>query len=263
MSVDQFDRLRLTDRRAIVTGAASGIGEAIARKLAARGARVVVADLDLERARQVVADIGSSSLAARVDITSKDEIDGLYAAADAFLGGLDILVNNAGMISHGIPYEEYAEDEWDRTMAVNVKGAFLMTQQAVPRMQAAGGGAIVNVSSVAGVVASPQCVSYNASKAGVLMVGEAAAVEFKLDKIRVNNILPGFTSTPMFHGMDEISQEMTEAGVTLTTVANAKQLRLGEPDDHAELAAFLVSDAASFITGINVVIDGGLHLGVL
>lgn len=234
----------------VVTGGASGLGADLCRRLAADGSRVGVLDRDADGARAVADEVGGIALVANVaDSEALDEQ--LRRAADE-LGGLRWLVNNAG-IGNLKPIESYTDREFDLIWKVNVSGAFYGIRSAAPLIRAAGGGAIVNVASVSGVRPTRGEAPYSAAKAAVVALSAAAALELAPD-IRVNCVSPGFVHTALNDVLasDDAARQVMEAGTPMA--------RIGQPADVSELIAFLLSDRASYLTGQNVVLDGGSML---
>ncbi|MDP6705761.1 MAG: glucose 1-dehydrogenase [Alphaproteobacteria bacterium] len=246
----------LQGRVAVVTGAQQGIGAAIASAMASAGADVVVNYLDDPAGAEAVAETvraaGVQCVTVAGDVTRADDIEAMMAAADD-LGGVDILVNNAAVFPR-VDFLEMSEADWDGVLTVNLKGPFLCTLAAARRMKAAGrGGAILNLSSGAAFRGSPRGVHYVASKAGVLGLTRATALELAGDGIRVNAIAPGLTDTAQpRYGMSE--DEIADRAATLPLPG------LSLPGDVAELAVFLASDAARRITGQTVHVNGGDYL---
>ncbi|MCK9247404.1 MAG: glucose 1-dehydrogenase [Solirubrobacteraceae bacterium] len=249
------DALRLDGRRAIVTGGARGIGLAIGRLLAARGARVMLADVDADGCASAAAELGPDVRSTGADVRSSDDVARLVAAtADAF-GGVDLLVNNAG-VEIAKPFVETEEEELARVLDINVKGVFLATKHAAPAMIATGGGAIVNIASIASLNGAPLLAAYAASKAAVLQLTRVAAIELRGAGIRVNAVCPGLVQTAMY---DDLRAPIEgAAGMSLDAVVAAKQGRPGTPEEIADAVAFLASDAAPFTVGAHYVVDGGL-----
>lgn len=246
-----------TDRTAVVTGAGSGIGRATARRLAADGARVVVTDVDLEGARRTASTIesdGGDASVRELDVTDDAAVKALLAEV-ADTEGLDILVNNAGLGQLPTRIEDTDIETRDRMVSVNALGVWNGCWAAVPLMRETGGGAIVNVSSLAGVIGAPRMATYSLTKAAVLNFTRAVAAEVGPDGIRVNAVCPGFVDTQMVEeffaatGDPEKSREQTEGMYPLR--------RLGEPEEIANAIAFLSSEEASFVTGHGLVVDGG------
>lgn len=244
--------MRLKDKVAIVTGAGSGMGEAIAKTYAAEGAKVAVLDVDEKAGNAVARQIGEDALFLRCDVASKADIDRALAATLKAFGHLDILVNNAGVSHVNKPLAEIGEAEFNRVFAVNVKGPFLFSQAVVPAMRANGGGAIVNIGSTAGLRPRPGLSAYNATKGAVHNLTRTLAVELAPDRIRVCAIAPVATDTPLlptFLGNAPGQREKFIATVPLG--------RLALPQDIADTALFLASDDAKFLTGNIVEVDGG------
>lgn len=246
----------LQDKRALVTGAAQGLGLAIATLFVERGARVLLADINADGVNDAAAKLGDSAKALCVDVTSEDDVTAMVAAVTDAWGGLDIAVNNAG-IEIGKPLIDHTVDEFDRLMGINVKGVFLGIKHQTPAMIAGGGGAIVNMSSVAGLGAAPLLGAYCASKAAVLRMSEVAAIELRPHGVRVNAVCPSFIDTPMVERL--VSPfEAALGGPTFSDVVALKQQRLGTASEVAEMVAFLASDDARFVTASHYILDGGL-----
>ena len=248
---------RLAGKSAFVTGAASGLGRAIARRFAEEGARVAIADRDEPGGRQVAGEIGSAALFLAHDVTSEEEwIANLGRAAAAF-GRLDIIVNNAGIGPVGT-IEKTSLEEWRRVHAVNLDGVFLGCKHGIAQLRAAGGGAIINMSSVAGLMGTPTLAAYGSSKGAVWQLTKSVALycAARRDNIRCNSIHPAFTATPMVEAMIAASKAPER-----TRWALEQQIplgRLGEAEEVAALALYLASDEARFVTGGEFVIDGGI-----
>jgi NAD(P)-dependent dehydrogenase (short-subunit alcohol dehydrogenase family) len=250
----------LKGRRALVTGAAQGLGRAIAGLLVERGARVMIADIDGKGAERAARELGDKARWIRCDVTRAEDVQGaVQATVDAF-GGLDILVNNAG-IEVVKPLFDQTEEEFTRLMDINVKGVWLGMKHAVPVMAAAGGGSIVNMSSLAGTGGAPLFGSYCASKAAVIQLTRVAAVELRPTGIRVNAVCPAFIGTAMVDRL--IPTVEAVVGVPWDQLVALKQGRMGTADEVAEMVAFLASDEASFTTGSHYILDGGLSAGML
>lgn len=246
----------LKGKVAIVTGARRGMGRTHALKLAAGGCKVVVSDISQEDCQKVVDEIekaGGEAMAVKCDVTKKEEVDKMVQETVKKFGKLDILVNNAG-IAQFKPFLELTEEEWDRTLDINLKGYFLCAQAAAKEMAKQKSGVIVNIASVAMGqvgVGFPNIVHYCASKGGIVGMTEALAAELAPLGIRVNAVAPGLIETPM---IDTVKQDpkMMEA-----MLARVPMHRVGKPEEVSDLVVFLASDASSYMTGAAVVIDGG------
>jgi 3(or 17)beta-hydroxysteroid dehydrogenase len=249
--------VRLAGKCAFVTGAASGLGQAIARAYVAEGARVAIADVDEAGGRAVAASLGQAALFLRHDVTDEEAWRRNLAAAAGAFGRLDTLVNNAGIAVVG-NVEKTSLEDWRRVQAVNVEGVFLGCKHALPHLRAAGGGAIVNMSSVAGIIGDPSLAAYCASKGAVRLLTKSVALHCarKKDGVRCNSIHPVFTATPMVEAMLADARDPSQKRAALEACVPLG--RLGEPDDVAAAAVYLVSDEARFVTGTELVIDGGL-----
>ncbi|MDA1349622.1 MAG: SDR family oxidoreductase [Chloroflexi bacterium] len=251
---------RLSGKVAIVTGGAQGLGGATARRLAEEGARVLIADIDIETAEANAGQIleaGNEAAALQVDVSKNADIEAMVAAAVGRWGRLDILFNNAFdvMTAFSGGAVELAEEAWDKDMAVLLKAVFLGAKHAVPEMRKTGGGSIVNVSSVHGVLAAPGLLVYETAKHAVIGATRQMAVEFGPDGIRVNAVLPG-------HMLTERLREMWKDNPSgFELFKNQYPLRdVGRAEDIANAVLFLCSDEASFITGHPLAVDGGLTI---
>lgn len=240
----------------IVTGGASGIGRAAATRFAREGSNVVVADLDEDGGAETVElieDSGGEATFVETDISDPDDVQAMVDAAVETYGGLDHAFNNAGIEGENAPSSDQPLDNWDQVINVNLKGVFLSLRAEIPAMLEDGGGAIVNTSSVAGVVGYPGLAPYVASKHGVIGLTKTAAVEYSRDGVRVNAICPGVIDTPMIARADEATGGGTQQIIAATPIG-----RLGEPEEIGDAAVWLCSDEASFVTGEAFVADGGL-----
>ncbi|WP_295534637.1 SDR family oxidoreductase [uncultured Thioclava sp.] len=243
--------MRLEGKTTIVTGAASGFGAGIARRFAAEGARVMVADLNGATAQSVADEIGG--IACEVDVSRDASVKAMAQAAQKAWGRIDILVNNAGTTHLPKPMEEVSEEEFDRVLAVNAKSVYLSARHIVPLMKAAGTGAILNVASTAGVSPRPNLSWYNASKGWMITATRAMAVELAPMGIRVNAINPVAGETPLLKSfMGEDTPE-----IRAKFLATIPLGRFSTPEDMANAALFLCSDEASMITGVALEVDGG------
>ncbi|MEV4423232.1 SDR family oxidoreductase [Patulibacter sp. NPDC049589] len=250
----------LEGKRALITGAAAGLGRATTELFVAQGASVVVADVDGAGAESVAAALGDRAVAVTHDVTVAAQWEAAVGTARDAFGGLDVLVNNAG-IEIGKPLTETGEDEFDRLMKINVTGTFLGIKAAVPALVESGGGAIVNMASVAGLGGAPLLGAYCASKGAVIRLTEVAAIELRAAGIRVNAVCPAFVGTAM---VDRLVKPFEAAvGLPFGDVVKIKQGRLGTSEEVAEMVAFLASDDARWTTGTANVLDGGLVEGLL
>lgn len=253
---------RVAGKVALVTGAASGLGKATAQRLAAEGARVAVADIDLsgaEAAAEAIRAAGGDARAARLDVTQEHEWIAAVEAVEAAFGKLDVLVNNAGTADGGWIHKLTLE-KWRQVQAVNLDGVFLGVKHGAEAMKRAGGGSIVNISSVAGLVGIAEgATAYCASKGGVTLLTKAAALELALLKtnIRVNSVHPGYMQTPMLEGVINAYKNPDEARARF--VRDEPLGRLGSPADIANAVLYLASDESGFVTGSQLVVDGGWY----
>jgi NAD(P)-dependent dehydrogenase (short-subunit alcohol dehydrogenase family) len=249
---------RLEGKRAIVTGAGAGIGRAISLRLSAEGARVTLADLDEQAARGTAREIveaGGEALVRRTNVTEAGEVEVLVRAAVEEWGGLDVMVNNAG-VGVAATAEDTSEEDWERLMAVNLKGTFLGIKYAVPAMRDSGGGSIVNMSSIAALVGIPDRAAYCAAKGGILALTRAAAVDHVSEGIRINCIAPGTVETPWIERITAGYDDPDEARARME--ARQPHGRLVTPEEIAAMAAYLASDESASCVGACMVVDGGV-----
>jgi 2-hydroxycyclohexanecarboxyl-CoA dehydrogenase len=248
--------MRLERRHALVTGGASGIGAATARRLAAEGARVTVADLNLDGARAVAGDIDGYPVA--MDVADMASVRRAMADATAQLGAVDVLVNNAGTDRFAF-FVDTDEELWDFVLGVNLRGTLAVTHAVLPSMQERGDGSIVNVASEAGRVGSQGSATYSAAKAGVIGFTKAVARESARFGVRCNAVAPGPIETPLLAGAElvhgEIGRRLKEGMVAATAMR-----RIGMPDEVAAAIAFLACDDASYVTGQTLNVSGGLSM---
>ncbi|MEU2463861.1 NAD(P)-dependent dehydrogenase (short-subunit alcohol dehydrogenase family) [Streptomyces avidinii] len=237
---------------ALVTGGASGIGLALSRRLAASGAAVVVADHNEESARKAAAELeatGARAAAVALDVTDPASVEaGVRFVVDTF-GGLHLAVNNAGIGGPSLPTGEYGIEDWNRVVATNLSGVFYSMRYELPAILAAGGGAVVNISSILGTNGFAGSPAYAAAKHGVVGLTKSAALEYAAQNVRINAVGPGFIDTPLLRDTDGPARDHL---VSLHPAG-----RLGTSEEVAELTAFLLSDRASFIHGSYHLVDGG------
>lgn len=248
---------RLDGKVALITGGASGIGEATAKLFAKEGAEVVVADVQTDKGRAVVAAIeaaGGEAAFIKANVVREGDAKRMVDFAVKKYGRLDILFNNAG-VENPKPEVETSVAEWDKVMDVNVKGVFLGTKYAVPVMKRNGGGSIINTSSVFGLIGSPGFAAYHASKGAVRLLTKATALAHAGDNIRANSICPGVIETPMF--AEVLSQAPNPDAARAEWMRTEPIGRFGRPDDIAYGALYLASDESAYVTGTELVIDGG------
>ena len=246
--------MKLQDKVAIVTGAASGFGAEIARQYVAAGCKVAVADINESGANDVAASLGANAISVKCDVTRRADIDALVAATLKAFGKLDIVVNDAGWTHKNQPLLDVTEAEFDKVYDINVKSIFHMTNAVVPVMRAAGGGVILNIGSTAGIRPRPGLTWYNGSKGAVNLMSKSLAVELGPDKIRVNVICPVMGVTGLlesFMGMPDTPENRKKF------IATIPLGRLSQPRDIAKAALYLASDDADFITGVEFPVDGG------
>ena len=246
--------MKLNGKTAIITGGGGGIGRSTAIRFAKEGAKVSVADIDSnigEETVRLIKEAGGEAIFVKTDVTDSDQIQALINTTTSTFGALHILFNNAGVGNSEVRSVDLSEEEWDLVIDINLKGVFLGIKYAVPELIKAGGGAIINTSSLLGLKGQKYVSAYNASKAGVVMLTQNAALEYGKYNIRVNAIAPGVIDTPI---IDHWKQD--ERKWPIISRANALR-RIGTPDEVANAVLFLASDEASFITGTTLSVDGG------
>jgi NAD(P)-dependent dehydrogenase (short-subunit alcohol dehydrogenase family) len=250
---------RVKGKVAIVTGGALGIGEATCYLLANQGAKVAVVDL-LDNEGKLVADtIKRNNGEAgywHLDVTNEKQVQSTFADIAKTFGGIHVLVNNAGIAGINKPTHEITEQEWDKVIAVNVKGVFFGTKHAVPYMKKAGGGSIINISSIYGIISAPDVPPYHASKGAVRSMSKTDALLYAQDKIRVNSVHPGYIWTPLVEALAKDSP-MGVTGFRSYLDSLHPIGHVGDPDDIAYGILYLASDESKFVTGSELVIDGG------
>ncbi len=246
------DRFSLTGRKALITGASSGLGAHFARVLAGAGADVALAARRVDACRDLAASLathGRAAVAVAMDVAESASVAAGVDAATEALGGLDILINNAG-IAATTPLLEVGEAEWDRVLDTNLKGAFLTGQAAARRMQAGGGGAIVNVASILGLRIMPQVAAYATSKAGLVQLTRVMALEWARHNIRVNALCPGYVET-------DINRDFFRSEASAALVRRIPMRRIAQADDLDGALLLLCSDAGRYLTGVALPVDGG------
>jgi len=242
----------LTGKVGIVTGAGKGLGWAIAERLARDGAKMVIAEIDWVSAQEKAAALRqkkAESLALRVDVSRWPEVQNMVADTVAKFGRIDILVNNAGILGPALTVAEYPEDEWDRVIAVNLKGTFLCCKAVLSVMKKQGSGSIVNIASVAGKEGNPDMAPYSASKGAILTLTKTLGKELAATRIRVNAVSPALLETDMARNMSPEQRAFLTSKIPMG--------RLGNPEEVAAVVKFLVSDEASFVTGQCYDVSGG------
>jgi NAD(P)-dependent dehydrogenase (short-subunit alcohol dehydrogenase family) len=249
---------RLENKVSIVTGAAMGIGKAIAVLFAQEGASVVVADVNPEAGKETADEIladGGKAIFVQCDVANTEQVKRMVESTLEAFGGIDVLINNAGVSIDGTVVDT-PESEWDRVLGINLKGIFLCSKYAIPHIAARGGGTVVNVASVAALAGLRRGAAYNASKGGAKMLTKNMALDFAGQGIRVNCLCPGATFTPM-HAAGIALADDPEAALAKKTLLRPMG-RIGEADESARAALFLACDESSYMTGTEVVVDGGV-----
>lgn len=249
---------RVAEKACVVTGAASGIGKAIAQRLSEEGGRVLCVDINAEALAQTVAEIqqtGGTAEVAVADVSSSAQVDAMIERCVALYGAIDVLINNAGVNIPGVLHE-VSDAVIDKTLNVNVKGAIYGCRAAIPHMLRQGGGSIVNISSVNGLVSEPFLAVYSASKGALVMLTKGVALDYAKQKIRCNAICPGWVDTPINYAHAEMLGGLEKVYASIDSFQPIG--RPGEPREIAHLALFLASDEASFMTGSIITADGGM-----
>lgn len=240
---------RVVDKVALISGGARGIGAAVASRLHGEGAKVVIGDVLDAEGKETAERMGSGVLYVHLDVSSPQDWEAAVTAATETFGGLHILVNNAGIVNFA-PIEDYTLEQWNTIIAVNLTGTFNGIKAAIPALKQSKGGAIINISSIAGIRGYEQIPGYTASKFGVRGLTKSAALDLGHHGIRVNSVHPGVISTPMTAGM---TLDMSRVALN----------RMGHPGEVADLVLYLSSDESSFVTGAEFVIDGGDTAGTV
>ncbi len=246
---------RLAGKRTIVTGAGNGIGRAIALRLASEGARVVLADVNEEDARGVADEIGDGTLVQKADVTQDGDVEALVGRAVSEWGGLDVMVNNAGVGVAGTAVTT-TEEEYDRVMDVCVRGTFLGMKHAIPAIKDAGGGSVINMSSVAALVGLVDRAIYSAAKGAIYSMTRASAIDHVGEGVRVNCIAPGTVDTPWVQRITSGYDDPEEARANMR--ARQPHGRLVTPEEIAAMAAYLAADESASVIGACMVVDGGV-----
>ncbi len=245
--------MRLEGKTAIVTGGASGFGAGIVQKFLSEGARVMIADINGDAARDMAAALGQDAISQQVDVSDVDAVQAMADVVHSVFGSLDVLVNNAGVTHMPTPLEDVSEADFDRVFAVNMKSVYLTARAFVPGMKARGMGAILNVASTAGLSPRPNLNWYNASKGWMITATKTMAVELAPSGVRVNAICPVAGETPLLKSfMGEDTPEIRAKFLSTIPLG-----RFSTPEDMANAACFLCSDEASMITGTALEVDGG------
>ncbi len=252
--------MRVKDKVAVVTGAGAGIGKATAILLAREGARVAAADFNLNSAEDTAAAIrnfGGEGLSVQADVSSETDCTRMIETAVTRWGRLDILCNIAGIVLGGV-LDQTSEQDWNASLDVNLRSIYLCSKYAIPYLRKSGGGAIVNMASVAGLMGVKNRAAYSASKGGVIALTKSMAIDYVEDNIRVNSVCPGTVDSPSLQQRLNTLPDPVAARRDFT--ARQPMRRFGRPEEIASVVLFLCSDEASFITGIELIVDGGMSL---
>lgn len=250
---------RMENKVAVVTGSAKGIGRATCLVLAEAGAKIAVTDILDEEGKQVVEQIregGGIAEFSHLDTSSEKDVSKVFSEIYEQFGAIHVLVNNAGISGTNKPTHEISEQEWDQVMDINLKGVFLCTKHAIPRIKQSGGGSIINLSSIYGIISAPDLPPYHASKGAIRLMTKTDALLYAKEGIRVNSVHPGFIWTPLVEQLASQSKEGTEA-FRQNLESRHPIGRVGQPEDIAYGILYLASDESKFVTGSELVIDGG------
>lgn len=249
---------RLKGKVAVITGGALGLGRAAALRMAEEGAAVAICDILVDKANAFADELagrGFEACAWRLDVSNEAEVQRVMNEVAGRFGRLDVLVNNAGVAGANKPTDQVTEAEWDFVQAINVKGVFFCTKHTIPHLRRAGGGSIINLSSIYGLVGGPDVPPYHASKGAVRLMSKTDALIYAPEKIRVNSIHPGYIWTPMVEGHLKAMGDVEEGRHAVDALHPLGHI--GEPDDIAWACVYLASDEAKFVTGAELVVDGG------
>jgi len=249
---------RLEGKVAIVTGGSLGIGKATAIRMAEEGAKVAITDIldkEGESVTQQITSTGGEATYWHMDVSKEDEVRTTFAEIFRHYGRINVLVNNAGIAGDNKPTHELTEEQWDKVQSVNTKGVFFCTKHVIPYMKQSGGGSIINLSSIYGIISAPDVPSYHASKGAVRLMTKTDALLYAKDNIRVNSVHPGFIWTPMVENYLRAMGNVEEGRKAVDALHPIGHI--GEPDDIAWGIVYLASDEAKFVTGSELVIDGG------
>ncbi len=252
---------RLEGKVAVITGGASGMGEATARLFVREGARVVIGDRQREKGEAVASSIGAECRFVACDVSSSEDVGGMVQAAVATWGKLDVMYNNAGIGGGEGSLVDCTEEVWDRVLAIDLKGVWLGMKHCIPHMIANGGGSIISTASIAALVGVPGLAAYGAAKAGVTELTRTCAIEYAAHNIRANAILPGGILTPIIYANPEFQTPRDPEVVRLGLARMQPIQRAGVPEDIANAALWLASDESSFVTGQSIIVDGGFMAG--
>ena len=244
-----------TDKVAVITGASSGIGFTTAQAFAKKGAKVVIADVQVQKGEQAVAELkkmGAEAMFVKTDVSDAKQVENLVAQTLTTYQRLDFAINNAGIDGDRAPTADCTEENWDRVIDINLKGVWLCMKNQIPQMLKQGSGCIVNIASIAGVVGFQNVPAYCASKGGVIQLTKTAALEYAKQGVRINAVCPGVIKTPMVAGVFEKDPKMEEALNAATPIG-----RLGSPEEIASAILWLCSEHAGFMIGQPLIMDGG------